>query len=31
LNDKPHGKGIYHSITGEIREGEFIEGKLNGP
>ena len=29
-NNKPHGKGIYHSITGEIKEGEFIDGKLNG-
>ena len=30
-NNRPFGKGIYHSITGEIREGEFIDGKLNGP
>ena len=29
-NNKPNGKGIYYSITGEIKEGEFIEGRLNG-
>ena len=29
-NNKPNGKGIYYSITGEIREGIFIDGHLNG-
>ena len=29
-NNKPNGKGIYYSITGEIKEGTFIDGHLNG-
>ena len=29
-DNKPNGKGIYYSITGEIREGIFIDGHLNG-
>ena len=28
LNNRPHGKGKYISSTGEIREGNFIKGKL---
>ena len=30
INNKPNGKGIYYSITGEIKEGTFIDGHLNG-
>ncbi len=29
-NNKPHGKGKYYSASGEIREGIFINGQLNG-
>ena len=29
-NNKPNGKGIYYSITGEIKEGTFVDGHLNG-
>ena len=25
-NNKPNGKGIYYSITGEIKEGIFLDG-----
>ena len=29
-NNKPNGKGVYYSITGEIKDGFFIDGHLNG-
>ena len=29
-DNKPNGKGIYYSITGEIKEGIFKDGLLNG-
>ena len=29
-NNKPNGKGIYYSVTGEIKEGTFVNGLLNG-
>lgn len=30
MNNKPHGKGIYTWVNGEIYDGEWIQGFKNG-
>lgn len=30
MNNKPHGKGIFRYVTGDIYEGMFVHGMKEG-